>query len=420
MNSFYKKIHIGILIFIVIISFISSAPITQAQTGNMGGGYTPLEPLPNFTSSGINGLNNNPVQFSGYVSDAFKVAIAFAAFASVFMIVWGGLQYMSTDAWEGKSAGISKLKNAVFGLLLVLCSYLILETIDPRLVAIPATLVPPLKGLDYTPQINEFLGAINTQISSLRGQNTQLKSDIAAGQQRVTELNNQIQQITTAEGLSSDDVADCWMDKDTYPPCARILQLQDTLRETQGDMSLKTGMALMNESVMACQALAGNGPSSTVIPGTMSNNQFCGAQIMRYRDENVAQLRSLGQNTAADTLANYAVYSTAMQNINEVVTQNMAASPYKTAVQNTVQLGLIVAGVASGGVVGGMAVAAATELLINAGNANDNVAARTKTINEVDAIILRNLAITTDPVTIANLKTQGNNIRRSLGATSKY
>ncbi|MBU6232393.1 hypothetical protein KGP36_07200, partial [Patescibacteria group bacterium] len=43
-----------------------------------------------------------------------------------------------------KTDGLKKVQNALVGLVLILASYLILRTIDPRFVAVPATLVPSL------------------------------------------------------------------------------------------------------------------------------------------------------------------------------------------------------------------------------------------------------------------------------------
>jgi hypothetical protein len=63
----------------------------------------------------------------------FNLLISLAAVFAVLMIVIGGFQYMSTDAIQGKSAGRERIKNAIFGLILVLGAYLILYTINPKL-----------------------------------------------------------------------------------------------------------------------------------------------------------------------------------------------------------------------------------------------------------------------------------------------
>lgn len=125
----------------------------QAQTENS---YTVLAPLPciespadasgqgGVTCDGGSGTLQQTVDFKSYVQYTFNLFIALSAVAAVFMIVWGGFEYMTSDAIGDKKDGKEKVIHAFQGLLLVLCSYLILRTIDPRFVEIPEGLVAPL------------------------------------------------------------------------------------------------------------------------------------------------------------------------------------------------------------------------------------------------------------------------------------
>ncbi|OHA17249.1 MAG: hypothetical protein A2830_00645 [Candidatus Taylorbacteria bacterium RIFCSPHIGHO2_01_FULL_44_110] len=156
-TSHTKKIG-GLFVFIVCALFMSflliNVSLAQAQTPDK---YTLLEALPCIESPETVDGNGNKIpavtcsesqireiDFQGYVQYMFNLLIALAAVAAVFMIVWGGFEYMSSDSFLGKKDGLKKLQNAISGLLLVLCSYLILKTIDPRLVAIPTNLVEPI------------------------------------------------------------------------------------------------------------------------------------------------------------------------------------------------------------------------------------------------------------------------------------
>lgn len=150
-----KKL-LGLLMAILLLSsfgfgmFWINVSQVQAQTPDT---YTLLEPLPCIPKEGettcstgeTTGQQITKVDFQGYVQYMFNLLIALAAVAAVFMIVWGGFQYMSSDSFYDKKEGRQKLINALSGLLLVLCSYLILKTIDPRLVAIPVNLVEKLE-----------------------------------------------------------------------------------------------------------------------------------------------------------------------------------------------------------------------------------------------------------------------------------
>jgi hypothetical protein len=49
------------------------------------------------------------------------------------MIIIGGIQYVSTDSWNGKDLGKKRIQAALGGLILALSSFLILNSIDPSL-----------------------------------------------------------------------------------------------------------------------------------------------------------------------------------------------------------------------------------------------------------------------------------------------
>lgn len=140
--------------------------------------------------------NVTEVNFQQYVQYTFNLLIAGSAVAAVFMLVLGGLQYMTTDSFTGKSAGKERAQNAVKGLILVLCSYLILRTIDPRLVAIPSTLVQPLRletvgnraSSDFFTELSKEADAYQTLTAERRAQ-------IAAAKAKAEALTNEINDL---------------------------------------------------------------------------------------------------------------------------------------------------------------------------------------------------------------------------------
>ncbi|OHB14882.1 MAG: hypothetical protein A2431_02955 [Candidatus Zambryskibacteria bacterium RIFOXYC1_FULL_39_10] len=92
--------------------------------------YTVLAPLP-----GV-GDSDGKTTLETYVPAIFKLAIGLSAVAAVLMIVLGGFQYISSDALMKKNEGRERIKNAVFGLVLVISAWLILNTINPNLLNI--------------------------------------------------------------------------------------------------------------------------------------------------------------------------------------------------------------------------------------------------------------------------------------------
>lgn len=163
--------------------------------------YKLLEPLPCIegtpgcvTENGLRVVKEMP--FEDYLGYVFKFAIAISAFLAVIMIIYGGFEIMLSEAIPAKLAGKERIYNALIGLLMVLSSYLILRTIDPRLVEINTT-IPKIETAKLIAQMESF--------------NKELASDIARfsleAQQNIENLQNsneqklaRISEIETKDG----------------------------------------------------------------------------------------------------------------------------------------------------------------------------------------------------------------------------
>ena len=78
-----------------------------------------------------------------FIPGLFKLMIGLATAMAVVTIMFGGIQYIATAASEGKSDAKKTIENALWGLMLALAAWLILYTINPKLVEF---------NLDITPQ----------------------------------------------------------------------------------------------------------------------------------------------------------------------------------------------------------------------------------------------------------------------------
>lgn len=116
-----KKIMVVLVVLTAIFSFAAEAAAAE-------GDPTVLAPLP-----GVADKAGDTTTFNQYIPAIFNLAIGLSAVFAVFMIVVGGLQYMSTDAIQKKSDGKERIKNSVYGLIMVICAYLVLYTINPNL-----------------------------------------------------------------------------------------------------------------------------------------------------------------------------------------------------------------------------------------------------------------------------------------------
>lgn len=82
----------------------------------------------------------------------FAITVGIAAILAVLEFIIGGFQYMSSEALSQKGDGRSRMESAVLGLILILVSILILNTINPDITSlnifrhVPAEVAPPDAG----------------------------------------------------------------------------------------------------------------------------------------------------------------------------------------------------------------------------------------------------------------------------------
>lgn len=97
------------------------------------------------------GLAQENVQFVDYIQTIFTLMISIAGIAALLMIMFGGFQYITAGGNESRTGQAKdRIKNAILGLILALCSWLVLNTINPDLVAIN------LPGLNTIKEAEDF------------------------------------------------------------------------------------------------------------------------------------------------------------------------------------------------------------------------------------------------------------------------
>jgi hypothetical protein len=128
MRKLILKIGIMAVLAIIILPALQVVAATEP--------YTLLAPLPNLTTV----PGDNPL--GTYVPFIFNLLIGLSAVWAVLMIVIGGFQYMTTDAVMKKTQGKERIKNAVFGLVLVIAAWIILNTVNPNLLKLSLDISP--------------------------------------------------------------------------------------------------------------------------------------------------------------------------------------------------------------------------------------------------------------------------------------
>ena len=133
------------IVFLLLITTCFVLPyVAVAQTPPPARDYVMLQPLPNTTTAG-----SEAVDINKYLPGIFQLAIGLSGALAVIMIIMGGLKYMTSDAISSKKAGADQIRNAVYGLLLALGAYMILYTINPRLVSQQGTTI--VQPIEYSP-----------------------------------------------------------------------------------------------------------------------------------------------------------------------------------------------------------------------------------------------------------------------------
>lgn len=129
MNRNLKKYTIKTLAIIsLVFCLYGSMPVFvySDDTGALKN-YTVLSPLPGTVES------DGSTTLGKYLPGLFNLLLGVSAVLAFVMITYAGIQYMTTDAVFKKTEARSTLNNAVGGLLLVLASYAILYTINPKI-----------------------------------------------------------------------------------------------------------------------------------------------------------------------------------------------------------------------------------------------------------------------------------------------
>lgn len=92
--------------------------------------YAPLEPLPTNNPYLVNG---NYASLGDYFSVIFPLLIGFSGLFAVVMLVIAGIGYMVAESMVDIDKAKSRGKSALWGMLLIGMSWLILYTINPQL-----------------------------------------------------------------------------------------------------------------------------------------------------------------------------------------------------------------------------------------------------------------------------------------------
>ncbi|NCN07993.1 hypothetical protein GW944_00285 [Candidatus Parcubacteria bacterium] len=135
---FVNKKFLGI-IFLVMFVFSALPAMNTKILAQEETGYVPLVELP---TNYVPADGEKRVKASDYIEGLFKLIIAIAGTLAVVTIIVGGIQYMSSDAFGKTEAAKNTIGNAIWGFMLAISAWLILNTISPKLVSFNLSITP--------------------------------------------------------------------------------------------------------------------------------------------------------------------------------------------------------------------------------------------------------------------------------------
>ena len=133
----YLILSTALLVFSFV--FFNYAKIVNACTTSDNTHYCLLAPIPGLTPS-ADGSIDVSAGFGDYAVRIIRIVIGLMGVLAVIMVVFGGIQYMISSSGGEKGAGKERMTNAIYGLILALSSYMILNTINPNLVNLKVTI----------------------------------------------------------------------------------------------------------------------------------------------------------------------------------------------------------------------------------------------------------------------------------------
>ncbi len=132
-------------------------PTTTTNTTTSTTIYKPLAPLPNLTepidTASPNALGN-------YLNVIIKLVIGISAVLAVLMIIMGGLEYITSELPGAKGEGKKRITDAVVGLLIAMGAWIILYTINPKILNTVLDIDPTTIQFVEGPEIDGDPGVI--------------------------------------------------------------------------------------------------------------------------------------------------------------------------------------------------------------------------------------------------------------------
>jgi hypothetical protein len=122
-------------------TYTASCPTDEQACGchYASSGFVALAPIPGLTDQSSTSVINSD-SLANFFNNLYKYLIGLAAILAVVEIIWGGLEYATTESIGNKEEGKSRIQQAIFGLILVLSPVLVFSIINPSILKLSLNL----------------------------------------------------------------------------------------------------------------------------------------------------------------------------------------------------------------------------------------------------------------------------------------
>ncbi len=141
----FLKLIFSLLPLLFLTSSVLAAPTPTPTT------YHLLAPI-----GGVNEVQaGDSGSFTQYLQFMINITMGVTAALSVIILIWGGIEYIFASVSESAKKGAKeRITNAIFGILIALSAYLLLNTINPDLIKLGLpTLQLPAVSTQTSPTI---------------------------------------------------------------------------------------------------------------------------------------------------------------------------------------------------------------------------------------------------------------------------
>jgi len=144
MKKFYTTLILSIIVLITLTVFGLSKNVQAAEQAVSGAkttinildnsaNYKPLVDWPGIDKTASGTIS---ISLTSFLRILFNLMIGIAVLMAVIFIFWGGFQYATLESLSGKASAKKTIENALYGLGMALASWLLLYTINPKLISL--------------------------------------------------------------------------------------------------------------------------------------------------------------------------------------------------------------------------------------------------------------------------------------------